>query len=220
MIAGTLQLGNGSASGSLGTGAVTNNGTLVFDRSDTGLTVSSVISGSGSLVQNGSGTTTLSGNNTYSGGTTINTGTLDITKASGIGSGTVTVNSGALTVNYGSAGYTFSNTIVGSASGTVNLDGCQRNHTHRQYFEPGSLTGFDGTVTIDTEFNNIYYQLTPQSGTTFNGSTCNWVVNNQNSSSFVYTGAGVTLVNLGELSGNGTIAACCTGSTLEVGGAR
>ena len=34
-------MGNGGTYGSLGTGAVTNYGTLVFDRSDAGLTVSS-----------------------------------------------------------------------------------------------------------------------------------------------------------------------------------
>ena len=79
------------------------------------------------------------------------------------------------------------------------------------------MTAFTGTITVDTGLSNIYYQLVPQSGTTFDGSRCHWVVNNQNPSSFLYTGAGVTLVRLGDLSGDGTVAACyVTGSTLEV----
>ena len=109
-----------------------------------------------------------------------------MTNPSGIGSGTITVNSGILTVNYGSAGYTFSNTIAGT--GTVSLTAANASTLTGAYFQPSDMTAFDGTITIDTGFNNIYYQLIPQSGMTFNGSTCNWVVNNQNSSSFVYTG--------------------------------
>ena len=42
------------------------------------MTFSGVISGTGALVQAGSGTLILTGNNTYTGGTTISTGTLQI----------------------------------------------------------------------------------------------------------------------------------------------
>ena len=44
--AGTLQVGNGGTTGTLGTGAVVNNGALVFNRSNA-LTVGGVISGTG-----------------------------------------------------------------------------------------------------------------------------------------------------------------------------
>ena len=44
----TLQIGNGGAAGTLGTGLVTNNGTLLFDRSD-GATLTNAISGPGSI---------------------------------------------------------------------------------------------------------------------------------------------------------------------------
>ena len=64
----TLQIGNGGTSGTLGTGAVIDNGTLTFNRSDT-VTLFAPISGSGSVTQSGSGTLILSGNNSYSGGT-------------------------------------------------------------------------------------------------------------------------------------------------------
>jgi fibronectin-binding autotransporter adhesin len=74
---GTLQIGAGGAAGTLGTGAVTNNGVLVFNRSDS-YSVASGITGSGSITISGSGITTLSGANTYTGATTVNGGTLNV----------------------------------------------------------------------------------------------------------------------------------------------
>ncbi len=95
-----LQIGNGGTSGTLGAGAVINNGTLAFDRSDD-VSVSNAISGSGRLVQQGTGTVTLTGANTYSGTTTISNGTLQIGNGgtSGtLGAGAV-VNNGTLIFN-------------------------------------------------------------------------------------------------------------------------
>ena len=63
---GILQLGNGGTVGSV-VGAIVNNGTLALDRSDTGLILSGAISGTGALVQMGTGTSILTGANTYSG---------------------------------------------------------------------------------------------------------------------------------------------------------
>ena len=74
---GVLQVGAGGASGSLGTGAVIDNAALVFNRSDAP-TVANVISGSGSVAQNGSGNLILTGANLYTGPTAINSGTLSV----------------------------------------------------------------------------------------------------------------------------------------------
>ena len=74
--AGTLQIGNGGTSGSLG-GDVTNNSSLSVSRSDL-LTLTGSISGTGELRQIGTGTTILTSDNTYSGGTTISAGTLQL----------------------------------------------------------------------------------------------------------------------------------------------
>lgn len=68
--AGTLQVGDGGTSGALGSGNLVNNATVVFDRSDD-LTVETSISGSGALVQAGTGTLILTGANTYEGTTTV-----------------------------------------------------------------------------------------------------------------------------------------------------
>ena len=71
---GTLQVNTG---GALGSGNVTDNASLVFNTSGS-LNVGVVISGTGSLVQQGSGTVMLTANNTYSGTTTISAGVLQI----------------------------------------------------------------------------------------------------------------------------------------------
>ncbi|HLP75926.1 MAG TPA: autotransporter-associated beta strand repeat-containing protein, partial [Candidatus Paceibacterota bacterium] len=79
--AGTLQVGAGGTSGSIGTGNITDNSILVFNRSDS-LTINSVISGGGSVVKAGAGTLTLTATNTYSGPTTVSNGTLVVTGGS------------------------------------------------------------------------------------------------------------------------------------------
>ena len=58
-------------------GNITDNGALIFNRSDT-LTYAGVVSGTGTVTQAGAGTTILTGANTYTGGTTVSAGTLQI----------------------------------------------------------------------------------------------------------------------------------------------
>lgn len=67
---GTLQVGNGSVTGDIGTGNVTNNGTLIFYQTDNRV-VSGAISGTGSLIQQGATMLTLMANNSYAGQTII-----------------------------------------------------------------------------------------------------------------------------------------------------
>jgi outer membrane autotransporter protein len=74
--AGTLQLGNGGTGGGI-VGDVTNNSVLSINRSDT-VTLPGLISGTGRLLQAGSGTTVLTADNTYAGGTMITNGTLQL----------------------------------------------------------------------------------------------------------------------------------------------
>jgi autotransporter-associated beta strand protein len=74
---GTLQVGNGSTNGTLGSGTVSNNASLVYNRSDYAV-AGNIISGSGSLTQSGSGTTALTGDSSYIGRTIISSGALSI----------------------------------------------------------------------------------------------------------------------------------------------
>ena len=53
--AGTLQLGNGGITGSIA-GNVVDNGALQFNRTDAGLNLAGNISGTGSVIQAGTGT--------------------------------------------------------------------------------------------------------------------------------------------------------------------
>ena len=94
--AGTLQVGNGGTSGAIGSGPVTDNSALVWDRSDS-VMFSGGITGTGQVVQAGSGMLTLSGRlaiqetiidtnalttNTYTGTLTVSNGTLAVTGGS------------------------------------------------------------------------------------------------------------------------------------------
>lgn len=119
--AGTLQVGNGGVSGSLGTGNVVNDGVLVFQRSDE-LKIQNAISGSGKLTQTGSGKLILTASNNYSGPTFISAGTLQIGNGGNsgtLGSGTLT-NDGLLLVNR--SGILALNMRI-EGSGSVALDG-------------------------------------------------------------------------------------------------
>ena len=92
--AGTLQLGAGGTAGSV-RGAIANEGTLVFNRSDV-FTNAGVISGSGNVVLSGPGTLVIppETTNSYAGATTLSNGTLQVDGAH-LGGGLITVLNGA-----------------------------------------------------------------------------------------------------------------------------
>ena len=119
--AGILQVGSGSTTGSLSTSsAITNNGTLVFNRSNTitqGTNFGSVISGTGNVTQAGTGTLTFNGTNSYIGTTTISAGTLALNSSASNNStisGDIVINGG--TLNYGT---TVNDQISNSATVTM-----------------------------------------------------------------------------------------------------
>ncbi len=112
---GTLQVGNGGATGALGTGAVVDLGVLTLNRNNA-VTFANAVSSFGDLVLQGIGTTTLTGALTNAGATTINAGSLQLGAANRISDvSAVTVASGA-TLNLA----TFSDT-VGSIAGAGNI---------------------------------------------------------------------------------------------------
>jgi autotransporter-associated beta strand protein len=101
--AGTLQLGNGGATGSI-VGDVVDNGILAFNRSDV-VTFGGAISGNGVTSQIGSGTTILTGVSTYTGATNVNAGTLSV-NGSIASSSLTTVNAGGTLGGNGTVGNT------------------------------------------------------------------------------------------------------------------
>ncbi|MEK0447786.1 MAG: hypothetical protein RL088_54 [Verrucomicrobiota bacterium] len=120
---GTLQVGDGVAAGSLGTGTVTNDATLAFNTPAAGLVVGNVISGTGSVTKTGPGNVTLNGaaDNTYAGTTTVSGGSLILSSPTGINSvgGNVVVETGGI-VAYGTTAGQLANHIPDTASITVN----------------------------------------------------------------------------------------------------
>ncbi|MBZ9873246.1 autotransporter-associated beta strand repeat-containing protein, partial [Mesorhizobium sp. BR1-1-9] len=125
---GTLQLGNGGATGSI-TGDVVDNGTLAFDRNDS-YGFAGLISGSGGLDQIGSGITILTADNSYAGATNVREGTLIIDGDQSAATGATTVEAG------GALGG------VGTIGGDVSvLDNGALN--------PGDIGATPGTLTIN-----------------------------------------------------------------------
>jgi autotransporter-associated beta strand protein len=165
------------------------------------ITVSSIISGSGSLTKSGAGTLILSGVNTFSGGLTLDSGTIRIANDSAPGSGTLTLNGGTFAANTAAQnrnvscaitiggdvvfGDTTLNSTITSLA-TVNLGAAMRtltiNNTQTQF---SAVTGTGGII---KEGPGI---LKFQAGTTFSGG---FTLNN-----------GTVLVNDGAGLGNGTL---------------
>jgi len=113
---GTLQVGNGGTSGSLGVGDVVDNASLIFNRSDSTVVTNS-ISGTGSLTQAGAGTLILVGTNSYAGRTIISAGTLQVGAGSTNGTlGTGNVNNNSVLVFDRSDSLIVSNIISGGGS--------------------------------------------------------------------------------------------------------
>ncbi len=161
--AGVLQVGNGGTAGSLGTGAVIDNASLVFIRSDS-LTIANAISGTGALTQSGTGTTILTANNSYTGTTTISGGTLQVGNAGTTGTlglGDVTL-SNSTNLNYvRSAATTIANNISGLGNVSATITGTSSNLTVDHTI---NLTG--GSVNLVTDADLLLSKAISTSDTT------------------------------------------------------
>ncbi|KRE84819.1 hypothetical protein ASG75_13125 [Rhodanobacter sp. Soil772] len=214
---GTLQLGNGGTTGSI-TGNVTDNGSLVFNRSDD-VTFNGIVSSSGSLKQAGTDTLILAGANTYTGGTTISNGTLQLGNSGTTGSitGDVTDN-GSLVFNR-SDDVTFNGTISGSGSleqvgkGTLTLTG-NNTYTGGTRISNGTLQlgsyGMIGSITGDVVDNGSLV-FNRSDDVTFNGIV-------SGNGSLVQTGVGtLTLTGANTYAGGTTISSGTGTSALQLG---
>ena len=102
IVGGIVAVGIGGASGSLGSGPISNGGVLIFNRSDSFIAANAV-SGIGELRKLGTGTLTLSGTSTYVGLTSITSGTVTVTNASFEGSSLGDTNGGVVEIASGAA---------------------------------------------------------------------------------------------------------------------
>ena len=112
----TLQIGDGTTSGTFTSTSVLDNGNLTFaPATATTATYSGTIHGAGTFTQNGPGRTILSGTNTYSGGTTVSAGTLQYGSDSALGTGTITLSGGTLDL----AGHSAANALSVTSASTL-----------------------------------------------------------------------------------------------------
>ena len=160
---GTVQVGNGSISGSLGAGNITNNATLIFNQPDNN-TITGTINGSGGVVKSGAGMLTLAANNFYSGGTTISNGTLAITADPNLGAAGGPLNFAGGTLAVTSAGiFTLANRPVQLAAGGGTLSLANTLTVSNIIAGPGALTlGGGGTLILTA--SNTYAGATTVNG--------------------------------------------------------
>ena len=142
VLGGPLQIGAGGSSGTIGSGPVTDNSVLTFDRTDTN-TFSNNINGTGTIQQNGSGTVNLTGSLNYNGGLVVNAGALrigslilagDTTSGGGLGAtytNSISIAAGAVLQSSGTLSLYESSTLepfIGvSGAGTLLLTGTGNN---------------------------------------------------------------------------------------------
>jgi fibronectin-binding autotransporter adhesin len=206
--AGTLQLGDGGATGSI-LGDVVNNATLAFNRSNANIyQFDGAISGSGAVQQNGPGTTTLTAVNTFAGPTTISAGTLALS-----GTGSI-ANSSGVTAN---GTFDISGTTAGasiktlSGAGIVTLGSRTLTLTNASGTFGGAIGGNGGLVKqgaglFTLSGTNTYLGATTVAGGEFrvNGSVA----------SAVDVQSGATLSGTGSVGGLVTVQ---SGGTLSAG---
>ena len=222
----TLQIGIGGTNGTLGSGSVSNAGTLTFNRSDL-YTLTNTISGSGTLSQIGSGTTILSGSNSYSGGTTVTNGMLQIGNGGTIGS----VGGGALKINVSgnlafnrSDSVTITNSLRGDGingagalmqigGGTLVLTGVGATYG-ATVISSGTLQigdgGAKGSIGTEAITNNSVLAINRASNITF--------ANNQaitGTGALIQMGSGTTILNATNTTYSG--GTLISGGTLQVG---
>ena len=198
--AGTLQVGNGGTSGTLGSGNVANNSSLMFNRNDNyGGNFSNAISGSGSLTVMG-GSLNLIASNTYSGLTRVQGGKLAV---NGSIAGELQVDAGA---TLGGSGTIGGNAVLSGTHGPGNSPGLQSFGSSLSYkststvlleFTQNSTSGrgvsFDG---IDVA-GDLSFDPGAVMSLTFNGvgSSVNW--NDQLWNNYVKTSDGWLLYSVG-----------------------
>lgn len=147
--AGILQLGDGVVDGNIAAASpVTNNASLVMNRTGGTFIHSGVISGTGSITKLGAAVQTLSGANTYGGGTTVSAGILNANSASALGTGAVSVASEA------TLGLNAAMPLVQAFSGAGNIVGASTITVSTADFSGFSGTYTHNVVTASTGFQS------------------------------------------------------------------
>jgi fibronectin-binding autotransporter adhesin len=216
--AGSLKIGTNGTAGTLGTGAVTNNGSLIFHRSDN-VSASNVISGSGGLTKLGLGTLVLSGNSSFTGTTIISNGAVRVSNANGLGAtngGTTVIAGAALEVDGGIA--------IGAEALTLNNNGISSGGSLRSISGAntygGAISLGTGVVVgVDADSLTLNGGVAPGAGSSFTKVGAGTLILNSTS-----TATGIVTISGGtmQLGTNGAIAPVAmnvtNGSTFDLNG--
>jgi autotransporter-associated beta strand protein len=129
---GTLTIGAGGTSGSLGSGPLTNNATVIWNRNDDTI-FGNVIHGSGGLLVRGSSVLTLTASNLFTGSVVVSNGVLRLGHSNALGTAvgsTYVTNNGTLDVNaqtifpeplvVSGAGYNGQGALINSGAAQLN----------------------------------------------------------------------------------------------------
>ncbi|MDR3457620.1 MAG: autotransporter-associated beta strand repeat-containing protein [Verrucomicrobiae bacterium] len=160
---GSVQVGNNDANGNLSSGTVTDNGTLIFNRTDSN-TVANAISGSGAVTQNGPGINKLTALNTYSGTTLISSGMI-IATAANSGNSSIGSVAGAVIITNGGT-LDIENTTAQALSFTNTTDS-----GGKPFFIAGTGVGGNGAIVNNGTVNqqNAIQNLTLTANATVGG---------------------------------------------------
>jgi autotransporter-associated beta strand protein len=141
---------------------VTNNGALILSRSDNTITNTSVISGTGSLTNNGTGTITLAAVETFTGATVVNAGTLALDGGNNANSGlfrnsAIIINTGAtilVDTDNSLEGHNTTNTapVIINAGGTLTGPASADNGEGSNSHIKGLVTLNGGTLSMNGNY--------------------------------------------------------------------
>ncbi|WP_332828582.1 autotransporter domain-containing protein [Novacetimonas sp. GS1] len=159
---------------SFGSGAIVDNGTLDIDQSTNG-TLTNLVSGTGMLFKDGTGTLSVAQAETYTGATSINAGTLALTGDGSIAASSgVTLSGGTFDISGTTDGASIAS-LSGNSGGAVALGGETLTLTDAAGSFAGTIAGTGGVTLLDGHEtltgNNSYTGGTTITGGTLTGTT-------------------------------------------------